>query len=620
MKYHLFSVLLFLLAALAFSGPRLAIAQGTTQPTANANKEFKDMQEMLRPYLDPSFNPSEGLDKDRPSIKENARKIAEALPAQLSAPCEHKKRILVLSYKTAGQLHLPGAAGLLTLLREAEKKYGAFEITEYYTSAGIDAKMLSGFDAVVLNNISMNWNPKDDSLYNKVLPDYVKNGGGLFADHGCALLYKEKPEAEYNNMLGGFSANSKLISWMVHPKGTSKWNCCSPFPIKLIEPDNPLAAAFHCEPAKFTFLSCQLNGNKRIEFPVTFNAPLELADELYVISPESNKDGTSRCIVSVDPDKVPKESYPEANAFSYSLIWIKSYGKGRVYYSELGHNQGIFSVPCVARAMLDGLQYVDGDLKVKPLEATKSTDSRPAATLQLNNPIFPYFFTKFDGAETKLTELGYAPYEFLLAQVDFTKDAPLPYPQGWITWVKTKPGRHGVIAVKFQNSGDSNDEAAAITLIQQMADKAKESGIDLALYPYTGTAVDTTEKALPLLEKINRDNVGVTLQLIHEIKAGNSKRLPEIIGKCKAYLKLVVVCGADQPKEGDNVMQWDWSRLIRPLGEGDFDTYGFVKEVKKTGYKGPFGLICWGMKEPPLEHLTKSMATWKTYGDNMEKD
>jgi type 1 glutamine amidotransferase len=85
------------------------------------------------------------------------------------------------------------------------------------------------------------------------------------------------------------------------------------------------------------------------------------------MSPESNKDKSARCIISVDPEKVPKEGYPGANDFSYALIWIKTYGKGRVYYSELGHNQAIFSVPCVARAMLDGLQYAAGDLKVGPI-------------------------------------------------------------------------------------------------------------------------------------------------------------------------------------------------------------------------------------------------------------
>lgn len=346
-------------------------ALAATEPAPVQNKESAGMQEWLRPYLEPEYNPPEGMDKDRASIKENARKITEALPAKLSAPVGSKKRILVLSYKPAGQVHVPGMGGCLELLRAAAKKYpGAFEVVESYTHEGIDAKMLAGFDVVVLNNISQCWGLKaEDDLYNKLLPEFVKNGGGLFAVHGSALLLKDKPDSEYNKMLGGFTANSKLIQSNVHPKAVQGFNCCSRFPVKLIEAGNPLAAAFRMEPAKFTYLAAQVNGNKRSEFPVAFNAPLELVDELYVMSPESNQDKTARVIASVDPDKVPKESYPEANDFSYALIWIKPYGKGRVYYNQLGHNQGIFTVPCVALAMLDGLQYATGDLNVPDLSA-----------------------------------------------------------------------------------------------------------------------------------------------------------------------------------------------------------------------------------------------------------
>ena len=49
------------------------------KPAAALNAEAREMEEMLRPYLDLSFNPTEGVDKDRPSIRETARQIAEAL-------------------------------------------------------------------------------------------------------------------------------------------------------------------------------------------------------------------------------------------------------------------------------------------------------------------------------------------------------------------------------------------------------------------------------------------------------------------------------------------------------------------------------------------------------------
>ena len=298
------------------------------EPVVVQNKESTGMQEMLRPYLDLEYNPPQGLDKDRPSIKETARKITAALPAQLSAPAAAKRRILVLTYKTHGQLHVPGAAGLLRLLCEAAYKFpNAFELVECYTSAGVDAKMLGGFDAVVLNNIGQTLAANEDILYNKLLPEYVKNGGGLFAVHAAALLfplhYGLKPgaaDAEFDKMLGGFVLISPENASSVHPKSVGRWNHCSPFAIKVLEPGNPLAAAFRAVADKIHIQELPVERRQTSRVAGYVQSTLELADELYVFSSDSNQDHATRCIVSLDPDKVPKESFPGDNGFRYSLI------------------------------------------------------------------------------------------------------------------------------------------------------------------------------------------------------------------------------------------------------------------------------------------------------------
>ncbi len=90
------------------------------------NKEAEAMQEMLRPFLDPDYKATGDFEKDKgnPSvqyIQETNRKIAEALPEKLSTPVVAKRRILVLTCKTMGPLHVPGAAGLITLLRKPRR-------------------------------------------------------------------------------------------------------------------------------------------------------------------------------------------------------------------------------------------------------------------------------------------------------------------------------------------------------------------------------------------------------------------------------------------------------------------------------------------------------------------
>jgi len=47
----------------------------------------------------------------------------------------------------------------------------------------------------------------------------------------------------------------------------------------------------------------------------------------------------------------------------FAMGWIKSYGKGRVFYNALGHDHDLFWNPMVLQHWLDGLQFVLGDLK-----------------------------------------------------------------------------------------------------------------------------------------------------------------------------------------------------------------------------------------------------------------
>jgi hypothetical protein len=49
----------------------------------------------------------------------------------------------------------------------------------------------------------------------------------------------------------------------------------------------------------------------------------------------------------------------------YPLSWVKPYGKGRVFYSALGHNTAVYYNPLVLQHWLNGLQYVMGDITVE---------------------------------------------------------------------------------------------------------------------------------------------------------------------------------------------------------------------------------------------------------------
>ena len=54
-----------------------------------------------------------------------------------------------------------------------------------------------------------------------------------------------------------------------------------------------------------------------------------------------------------------------------------------------------------------------------------------------------------------------------------------------------------------------------------------------------------------------------------------------------------------------------WDRLIQPLGAGTYDVAAFLHAVRAAGYSGPIGFQGYGIKAPPREVLTRTMAAWR---------
>ena len=57
----------------------------------------------------------------------------------------------------------------------------------------------------------------------------------------------------------------------------------------------------------------------------------------------------------------------------FPVSWIRSYEKGRVFYSSLGHGARVYENPDLLRHFLAGIQYALGDLKA---------DSTPSGLLK----------------------------------------------------------------------------------------------------------------------------------------------------------------------------------------------------------------------------------------------
>jgi sugar phosphate isomerase/epimerase len=165
-----------------------------------------------------------------------------------------------------------------------------------------------------------------------------------------------------------------------------------------------------------------------------------------------------------------------------------------------------------------------------------------------------------------------------------------------ILWLTVLGGKRG------------QEDAKAATIVREIADMAAAAQLRVALYPHTGFYVATTADALQVARQVDRPNVGVSLNLCHELMTDQGPQLDATIRAALPQLMVVSINGADDKQPG-----YSWDRLIQPLGRGDYDVCGFLNKLKTAGYKGPVGLQCYGVKGDPLENLKQSIKAWTEY-------
>lgn len=176
----------------------------------------------------------------------------------------------------------------------------------------------------------------------------------------------------------------------------------------------------------------------------------------------------------------------------------------------------------------------------------------------------------------------------------------VPVPDGLIESMQPLEGTGIMLWLTVQEKCSDED---AVRVVGEIADAAGKYGVKVALYPHSGFHVATTRDAVRLVKKLDRKNVGLTINLCHELMAGNEADLAAIIKEAAPYLYLVSINGADH-KGG-------WDKLIRPLGQGEFDVPAFLGNLKAAGYVGPIGLQCFNVAGDQRQNLKASMNSWR---------
>ena len=243
-----------------------------------------------------------------------------------------KPRKLLVYVETTG-FRTPGEPYVNELLSMLAKKTGAFEV-EF--SSNIDVFLpenLKKYDAFLLNStVNMNKNGKPVSEVNtpeicKSILDFVSSGKGIIAMHGGVDNFNEWIQGQ--ELIGN--------KFTGHP-----WTVNGTWAVKIDEPNNPLMAPF--------------KGHKGFR----------IVQEIYETTSPVYSRNNQLVLMSLDMSDAATGALAKSPAQDVGFSWIRNYGKGRVFYTVLGHGGGgkclEFENAATIEHLLLGIQWALGDI------------------------------------------------------------------------------------------------------------------------------------------------------------------------------------------------------------------------------------------------------------------
>jgi type 1 glutamine amidotransferase/sugar phosphate isomerase/epimerase len=408
-------------------------------------------------------------------------RIEKAMPGQASAKPLKPRKLLIFNRNVEYDGHRASILAGSEAFRQFGKKTGAFEATISEDPAVFDRDSLRQFDAVFLNNNVGSTFTEPERRKN--LLEFVTAGGGLMGVHGTSVAFTKwqwppvEDWPEFGHMLGARGAR--------HRGGYLQ----EPIVMALDDPSHPLLGAF--------------SGNA---YP--------WSDEIFRFhDPYSRKN--VRVLLKIDTEKTDLSTYLPDDKDKclradndYALAWIRNYGKGRVFYSALGHSPHVFEDQKMLRFYLDGAQFVLGDL---PAPTTPSAFLTPAVHAQeklgWRIGIEAYTFHKFTFFEAieKTAELGLHYIGGLSFMQQVSKEIPKNFDQNLsndeLLQIRMKMESVGVRMPVYYAQTIPSDEAAC----RKLFEFGNKMGIETFI-------CEPKAEQLDLLEKLANEyeiNIGI---------------------------------------------------------------------------------------------------------------
>ena len=317
------------------TGPQPGTSRGAFAELWQQAEEF---ERVVRPAMgyrieqDAKLIPITPTDRIPADVKE---KIEAALPKQALVTPKAPRKLLIVDVAPAGAYYHDTAAHANFAIQKMADTTGAFQAIFSNDLNNLKYPKILDYDAVFMN--SGDGEVFSDPEVLNGLIRFVHEGGGLAGLHGASYASLDVPE--FGDLIGAQSGPHHV------EKAT----------LKVDDPNSPLTKQFAGSP-----LTAELGGKGFV-----------YTDEFYHFLPNGpySRDKL-HVLISIDAEKTDLSNWHVRPDKDYGLVWIKSYGKGRVFNCAIGHTPTLFETPALAQMMLGAIQFVLGDL---PADTTPSS-------------------------------------------------------------------------------------------------------------------------------------------------------------------------------------------------------------------------------------------------------
>ena len=197
------------------------------------------------------------------------------------------------------------------IVKQLGDKSGAFDTTVTEDVGAFTQENLKNFDAVMFNTTGEL--PMTDEE-KSALADFIRSGHGFVGVHSATDTFYTW--GTYGDLIGGWFNN--------HP-----WH--EMVTIDVVDPNSKLVS--------FLASSFQIN------------------DEIYQIS--DFKAETSHVLLQLDPKSVnTQKEGVHIRYYGWPVAWTRMFGKGRVYYNSLGHEEAVWNDQRYQEMLLNGIRWV----------------------------------------------------------------------------------------------------------------------------------------------------------------------------------------------------------------------------------------------------------------------